>query len=386
VKPRTPLLHRISLKAHLALLFTGVATIPIGVHLAVTGWPDGDSAAPRAYAGLGVGLLLAMAVGLYLALRLTQMLRRLLAAMDAVAAGEFERRAELTEPVVPAEILLLQRAFNRMSDEIARSWSANQVQLEQIQAANAQLAQLDQVKSDLIDAVSHEFRTPLTSIKGYAATLLRKDAPFDEATRRRLLKVIKDQADRLSRLVDDLLTIPKLDKGELRLDLQAMALADALEPTMALFPDRPTQVTVPEALPAVFADPDRLEQVLVNLIENAHTYSPAGAVVEVRARVDGPAVVVQIHNPCEPIDPEHVDHLFRKFYRVDNTLTRTTRGTGLGLYLTRGLVEAMGGQISASVESGFTVHFTLPVAMAPERTPPMPPAGRDRPMHAAGTG
>lgn len=359
---RAPFLHRISLKAHLALLFALVATIPVVVQMAVTGWPNWAAVAPKAYAGLGVGLLLAMAVGLFLAVRLTGMLRRLLTAMDAVAAGEFAQRAEVTETVVPLEIVRLTRAFDRMRDEIARSWSENQDQLDQIQAANAQLAQLDQVKSDLIDAVSHEFRTPLTSIKGYAATLLRKDAPFDEATRRRLLKVVKDQADRLSRLVDDLLTIPKLDKGELRLELQPVALIDALRPTMALFPDRQTRLALTEPLPDILADPDRLEQVLVNLIENAHKYSPPDAVIRVHARQDGAAVAVSIHNPCEPIDPGHLDQLFQKFYRVDNTLTRTTRGTGLGLYLTRGLVEAMGGSIGASVEAGFTVHFRLPLA------------------------
>jgi signal transduction histidine kinase len=369
MRRRAPLLHRLSLKAHLALLFALVATIPVGVHMTITGWPERGSVDPRAYAGLGVGLLLAMAVGLFLALRLTGMLRRLLDAMDAVAAGEFAQRADVTEAVAPSEIVRLTRAFNRMRDEIASSWSENRDQLEQIRAANAQLAQLDQVKSDLIDAVSHEFRTPLTSIKGYAATLLRKDAPFDEATRRRLLKVIKDQADRLSRLVDDLLTIPKLDKGELRLDLQPVSLVDALQPTMALFPDRQTVLDLPEGLPDIHADPDRLEQVLVNLIENAHKYSPPDAVIRVTARIEGRTVDVRIHNPCEPIDPGHLDQLFRKFYRVDNTLTRTTRGTGLGLYLTRGLIEAMDGRIGASVDDGFTVHFSLPMA---RQQAPMP--------------
>jgi signal transduction histidine kinase len=339
-----------------------VATIPVFVHMAMTGWPTWGAGAPEAYAGLGVGLLLAMAVGLFLALRLTKMLRRLLDAMDAVAAGDFEQRADAAEPLVPAEIGRLTRAFNRMGDEIARSWTANQAQLAQIQAANAQLAKLDQVKSDLIDAVSHEFRTPLTSIKGYAATLLRKDAPFDEATRRRLLKIIKDQADRLSRLVDDLLTIPRLDKGDLHLDLQGVSLADALQPATALFPDRRTVLDLPADLPDVLADPDRLEQVMVNLIENAHKYSPPDAVVRVVARQEGDSAEVTIHNPCEPIDPVQAGQLFRKFYRIDTTLTRTTRGTGLGLYLTRGLIEAMDGRIVASVDDGFTIRFTLPLA------------------------
>ena len=347
-----------------------MATIPVFVHMVVTGWPVSRELEWRQYAGLGVGLLLAMVVGLLLAERLTRMLRRLLDAMDAVAAGHYEKRADVNEPVVPAEILRLTRAFNRMSDEINRSWQANREQYDQLHAANAQLAQLDQLKSDLIDAVSHEFRTPLTSIKGYAATLLRKDAPFDDATRRRLLKVIKDQADRLNRLVDDLLTVPKLDKGEVEVSLQPVDLLDALSPTLALFPDLQVSVLAPEDLPPFLADPDRLEQVMVNLLENAHKYSPPGTAVRITAAVAGDAVAIHLHNPCDPIDPALLERLFTKFYRLDNRLTRTSRGTGLGLYLTKGLIEAMGGQVSASADDGFTITIRL---MAVQ---PVPATGR----------
>ncbi|MBC7542473.1 MAG: HAMP domain-containing protein [Candidatus Sericytochromatia bacterium] len=365
MKKRAPLLHRISLKLHLGMLFALVATIPVFVHLIVgdvTGWTVATDLGWRHDAGLGVGLLLATVVGLLLAERLTRMLRRILDAMDAVAAGHYEKRAEVSDPVVPAEILRLTRAFNRMSDEIDRSRHANRAQLDQIRVANAQHAELDQLKSDLIDAVSHEFRTPLTSIKGYAATMLRKDAPFDEPTRRRLLKVIKDQADRLNRLVDDLLTIPKLDKGEVVVTLQPVALLDCLSPTLALFPDRQVSVMLPETLPLFMADPDRLEQVMVNLVENAHKYSAPDAPIQVSAAVVGGAVAIRIHNPCDPIDPVLLERLFTKFYRLDNRLTRTSRGTGLGLYLTKGLIDAMGGTITASAADGFAITFALPLA------------------------
>lgn len=354
------LLRRISLKQHLTVLFTTVAAIPVALYTASSNLQHVDPVFAHPYIFLGLGLMMAFSVGLFLASRMADMLRRLLGAMQIFAAGDYDKRAELTDWVIPAEILGLTDEFNRMGDQIARAWQANQEQFEQLQTANTQLAQLDQFKSDLIDAVSHEFRTPLTSIKGYAATLLRKDAPFDETTRRRLLKIIKDQADRLSRLVDDLLTIPKLDAGAVRYTPRPLPLLDALTPALALFPDREVHVELDKDLPLVAADPDRLEQVFVNLIENAHKYAPAEAHVYVQARRDGPLVNVAIRNACEPIPAESLAQLFTKFYRLDNRLTRTTRGTGLGLYLTKGLIEGMGGSIDAHVGQDFVISFSLP--------------------------
>lgn len=309
-------------------------------------------------------LALALALGLVYVYGVTRNFRQLIKGIKAMAQGNYGRQIRLlTNVVTPYEIIYLTGEFNRMARKISEGWTT-------IQQANQQLAQLDQIKSNLIDTVSHELRTPLTNIKGYTDRLLRHYDALTPEVRVKSLKVIKQQTERLSRLVEDLLVIPDLEQHRLRIYLDEVALGPLVERVAQPFRERGEAHRLVVELPGepvtVMADPDRLEQVLVNLLDNGWKYALEGG--EIRVRVwqgepeggTGRRVVIEVSNPCEPMDPARVPGLFEKFARLEDGLTRTMRGSGLGLFITRELVEAMDGTITARVEENwFVVEITF---------------------------
>lgn len=303
--------------------------------------------------------------------------RQLIKGVKAMGEGNYYRRIRLiTNSFTPYEIVYLTLEFNRMARKTADSWAT-------IQEANRKLAQLDEFKSNLIDTVSHELRTPLTSIKGYTSRLLRYDSSLDSETRIKSLKVVKQQADRLGRLVEDLLVIPDLESAGLRVYPDQVALTPMLENCVQFIQAKDQREIVvliapelqapmpPESLD-VLADPDRLEQILLNLLDNAVKYSLPDTTITLQVAPavstpdeTQPRIAITVANLCDPIPMESLDNLdslFDKFKRLDDSLVRTTRGSGLGLFITRGLVEAMGGEISLHYEPNgcFQVSFTVP--------------------------
>jgi signal transduction histidine kinase len=337
----------------------------------------------------GQTLLLTLAcLGLMLLLVLPYILgisrnfRQLIKGVKAMGDGNYFRRIRLlTNSFTPYEIVYLTLEFNRMARKTADSWQA-------IQEANRKLAQMDEFKSTLIDTVSHEFRTPLTIIKGNASRMIRYDSTLDSDTRQKHIKAIKQQADRLSRLVEDLLVIPDLEKANLRVYPDQVELPALLENCVQFIQakeQREIQVRLGdnvEETQAVLADPDRLEQILLNLLDNAVKYSLPDTPIEVSVHRESegviprmetqdplisapPMMLITVSNQCDPIPLNYLDDLeslFEKFKRLDDTLIRTTRGSGLGLFITRGLVEAMGGRIALAYAQGrFDVHFTVPL-------------------------
>ncbi|MCA9841967.1 MAG: hypothetical protein KC475_07570 [Cyanobacteria bacterium HKST-UBA03] len=266
---------------------------------------------------------------------------------------------------------------HRRDDQLIIDLLTNQVgiavhqarQWEQLQQANEQLAQLDELKSNLIDTVSHELRTPLTSIKGYTSRLIRYDNTLESDTRIKSLKVVKKQADRLERLVNDLLVIPDLERqGGLRIFTDEVHLNPIIQHLMIFLEERaqrPIEVRMPDIAMHVVADPDRLEQVLLNLLDNALKYGSTDQPITLTITPNPNAEQIQfdIFNHCPPIPPDELNQLFDKFKRLDEKLTRTTRGTGLGLFIAKGLVEAMDGHIwlESPPSGGFKVSFTMPM-------------------------
>lgn len=242
-------------------------------------------------------------------------------------------------------------------------------QWQTIQEANAKLAKLDEFKSNLIDTVSHELRTPLTSIKGYTSRLLRFDSNLSAEMKTQSLKVIKQQADRLSRLVEDLLVIPDLDKMNLRVFPDKVALPDLIDRSVQFIQEKAHREIIinwpSQSVPDVLADPDRLEQVLLNLLDNAVKYSIEETAIQVvvfPADINQNKVILIISNESPPMTEQNLSSLFEKFKRLDDSLTRTTRGSGLGLFITKGLVEAMGGDIQLGYHhQRFEVRVSLPI-------------------------
>lgn len=298
-------------------------------------------------------------VGLYISYLYINV-RQLFKAIIALSKGNYKRRIRLlTHILTPYEIIFLAYEFNRMASQIHKSYN-------KLQKTNKELKELNEFRSNMIDTVSHEFRTPLTSIQGYTSRLLRQDIKIDDETRQKSLKVIRRQAERLKRMVEDLLVIPDIERESLNVNIEQVSVSEIVEDAMLLVKnsgDKKLINNISESTPAIFADRDRFEQVMINLIENAIKYADdeTEIIVENIDSVDESYVTIIVKNKCPLIPKDKLKTLFDKFTRLDDSTTRTTRGTGLGLYIVKGLVETMGGhvQLNSTMEWGFEVHLFM---------------------------
>jgi PAS domain S-box-containing protein len=206
----------------------------------------------------------------------------------------------------------------------------------------------DAMKSQLLSTVSHELRTPLASIKGFATTLLRQDVKWDEATQRDFLRIIEEETDRLAEIIDNLLDMSQIEAGALRIAKEPTQLRQLIREVVDEMRMRTEAhyfvVDLPAELPRVLIDPRRIRQVLHNLIGNAIKYSKGGQ-ISVACEVEGDHVVVGVSDQGEGIKTEFIDRIFERFFQVDGASTRRVGGSGLGLSISRGIVEAHGGKI-----------------------------------------
>ena len=230
---------------------------------------------------------------------------------------------------------------------------------------------LDELKGEFIATVSHELRTPLAAIYGSAQTLLRTDLELDDSGRKRLLDVIAQEAERLSRIADEILFAGKLDTGQFSLGEQgfdfrtlAQDVVEEMRSALAAQENISIELAVPDTIETVAGDPDKLRQVLINLIDNAVKYSPDGGRIEVAIEPREAGVRIVVKDEGIGIAPPHQRRIFGKFYRVDPDLTRGVGGTGLGLYICRELVRLMEGRLTVSSEEGkgstFVVDLPVP--------------------------
>ena len=290
-------------------------------------------------------------------------IRQLFKGIIAISKGNYQRRIRLlTNVFTPYEVIFLAFEFNRMANQIHKSYL-------QLKKKNAELKKMNEFRSNLIDTVSHEFRTPLTSILGYTSRLLRQDIEIDEETKQKSLKTIKKQSERLSRMIEDLLVIPDIEGHRIRTKLEPTWLNSTINSAISLIKNEEHRIvnTITEDFPLIMADKDRLEQVFVNLLENAVKYAKEGSEITLESSIEGDFAKIYVKNDCEVIPEEELQKLFEKFTRIDDKTTRTTRGTGLGLFIVKGLVEAMDGDINIYSgdkevwEQGFVVELDFPV-------------------------
>ncbi len=278
-------------------------------------------------------------------------IRQLFKGITAISKGNYDKKIHLLKSVfTPFEIVFLTKEFNYMANKISSSY-------EDLRNKNHELEKLNKFREDLINSTSHEFRTPLTSIIGYSSRLLRNDIKLDETTKTNSLKVIIQQAQRLSSMVEDLLVIPQLDSLSLKFNIEEIDLGNSINKTLEYLKSDVVEfkTDIDDGLNWIYADSSRLEQILVNLIDNAIKYSHNNAPIEIEAKNIGQMPVLKIKNKCEKISDEIKDKLFEKFIRADSTLTRTTRGTGLGLYIVKGLCDAMNINIKLDCEDDFII-------------------------------
>jgi two-component system phosphate regulon sensor histidine kinase PhoR len=221
---------------------------------------------------------------------------------------------------------------------------------------------LDEERSDFVATISHELRTPMSAVYGAALTLLREDVEFPEDRRRELLRMIAEQATRLTRITEEILITSKLDRGELTLEQEPVDVAEVIQATVEAVQAQvdeapPIETDLPSEVGAASGDRNRIQQVLVNLLDNAVKYGE-GPIVVRASRPDG-RVCITVSDQGPGIAPADQPRVFEKFFRADPQLVHAPGGTGLGLYISRELAKRMGGRLVVASEPGSGSTFTL---------------------------
>ena len=320
-------------------------------------------------AGLIAGLTGALLLFSGLIASMRRPLERLVDAAGRLAAGDRSARVEVGGL---SETATLGRAFNEMAAEL------------ELEAS--QRDRLDRMKDEFVLTASHELRSPLTSVQGFAELLMLER---DKLTSRQVetVEVILDNSRHLVRLLNDLLDLARSDAGRLAIRPQPTEIGPLVEDAVRLMrgqTDAAQQILSAEIepdLPPVQAEADRIRQVLVNLLTNAHEYSPEGASIEVTARVAGAEVEIAVKDDGPGIPPEQLEHIFERFVRGDAGLTQRVGGTGLGLAISRSLVELHGGRLAVDSSRRPRLHLQLPTAAGSGRDARQPRrrrAGRRR--------
>jgi two-component system sensor histidine kinase KdpD len=266
--------------------------------------------------------------------------------------------------VDPDQRALLDVFATQIASALSRARLAEEAQEAQLQM------ETERLRSSLLSAVSHDLRTPLAVITGSASALLQPDNELTPDARRDLSATIHEEAQRLNRLVRNLLDMTRITSGAIKVTKEWQPLEEVVGAVLARMEDqlrgREVDVRLPSDLPLVPIDAVLVEQVLINILENAAKYTPKGSPLELSARQDKASVVVEIADQGPGIPPGHVDKIFEKFYRLPRE--REGDGAGLGLAICRGIIDAHGGRIWAEnrKEGGAVFRFTLPI----EGTPP----------------
>jgi two-component system phosphate regulon sensor histidine kinase PhoR len=233
----------------------------------------------------------------------------------------------------------------------------------------SELRRLERVRRDFVANVSHEFKTPLTAIRGFAETLL--GGALDDADHRaRFVEIIRDHAERLRRLTDDLLRLSKMEAGQLALELKPVNAADLLESCLetSRFSAEEKKLDIElecaDRIPAIRGDAARLRDVIQNLLDNAVQYTPAGGRIVISAHAKNGDVVFDVSDNGIGIPHADLERIFERFYRVDDARSREAGGTGLGLAIAKHIVEAHSGKIwvESTVGEGSSFHFSIPIA------------------------
>jgi histidine kinase len=303
-----------------------------------------DALLVSAFAALEAALI----VSLSISTRIVEPLQAISAISRRLAQGFYQERTAINSDDELAE---LSRSVNQLAEA---------------------LEQTEQRRMALLADVAHELRTPLATIGGYMEGLIDGVIKPDAQT----YNLVLHESVRLQRLIEDLGLLSRAEAGRIPIAPRLLNLVDILQKMERRFqPEFATHeidlvLRIAEGLPEVYADPDRIEQVLINLLTNAMRYTPAGGRVILRAREARSAedfVMVSVEDTGIGIAPEHLPHLFERFYRVDKSRARASGGSGIGLTIARHLVYAQGGEMWASSEGvgqGARFHFTLPCTMS----------------------
>ena len=282
-----------------------------------------------------IGLIISLILAIVLSRSVARPLQRITEAAGAIADGDYNQQAP---EAGPREVQELAGAFNEMAQQVQRS---------------------QQTQRDLLANISHELKTPLTSIQGYAQAILDGAAAKPEPAAR----VIYDEAARMHRLVEELLDLARIESGAAVLQRDYVNLRELLDSVLGSLALRAKDQGVTltyelDLIPTLTGDNDRLAQVFTNLVDNALTHTPAGGHIDVKSVRGKDGVTVSVQDTGKGIPPEDVERIFERFYQVDKSRARIARkSTGLGLTITKEIVEAHGGRIWAESSEGQGATF-----------------------------
>jgi signal transduction histidine kinase len=294
-------------------------------------------------------LIAAIAASYLVSRQVVGPIQKMVGISHRIAEGEFHERLEVSGSLARDqldELDLLALSFNQMADKLEKT---------------------EVVRRQLIGDISHELRTPLTAIKGYMEGLIDGIIPASGET----FQQVHSEVDRLQRLVNDLQELSRMEAGAYQVNLKSvpvLKLVKNLESRLSRqFEEKGILLVaaVPTGLPNVLADEDRILQVLINLTGNAMQYTPAGGKVTISALCEKNEVRITVADTGIGIAPEHLPHIFTRFYRVDKSRTRASGGSGIGLTIAQSLIKAHHGRIwveSAGEGKGSAFHFTLPLS------------------------
>lgn len=264
---------------------------------------------------------------------------------------------------------LAARAPDRGGDEIAAVASAFNAMADDLATRAEALRASDRVRRQLLADVSHELTTPVTAMRGYLETLSMSELKLDDATRARYLAIVSDESNRLERLIGDLLDLARLEGGGGTLRIEPVPVSELFDRVVARH-ERASQdagvtleATIDPGAESIAADRDRLEQALQNLAANAIRYAPRGTAVRLRARPTDAGITLSVADDGPGIPPDHLPHLFDRFYKADASRAGVSGGSGLGLSIVKAIVERHGGTVAVVSRPGQTV-FELVVPRA----------------------
>ncbi|MGB8645556.1 MAG: sensor histidine kinase KdpD [Anaerolineae bacterium] len=260
----------------------------------------------------------------------------------------------------PDELHLLETFANQTALALERARLAEETERGRVQI------ETERLRNSLLSSVSHDLRTPLATISGASESLLEGEAALDHGVRRELLNSIRSEANRLGRLISNLLDMTRLESGAIQIKKELVPLEEIVEAVLARLAERSlsdgpsVRVTIPADLPLIPVDSVLIEQVLTNLLENALRYAPPGSLIELAARGADSAVQIDVADRGPGLPPGEEGHIFDKFYRARTSMHG---GVGLGLTICQGIIQAHGGRIWAEnrPEGGAVFHFTVPL-------------------------
>ena len=314
----------------------------------------GDLATRLLEAG-GAALVVAMLLILVVSRSVTRPLTQLGAAAEDIAAGNYSRRVSISGS---DEIGMLGSAFNRMAEAVERA---------------------RKLQREFLANVSHELKTPLTSLIGFSQALVDGSAMGD-AERTRAAVIVHEESERVLRMAQELLDLARVESGSISLHIAAVDLGAQLQQELDIVRPRATarrlalELSVPDDLPPVAADAERLHQVLDNLLDNAVKYAPEGTRVELTARLSGTTVETVVANPVGAHRPDP-DRMFERFYRADPSRSAAAGGVGLGLSISRELVGVMQGRLWADFDPDGMLRLHLRLPAEPRSAASRPPDG-----------